>query len=117
MKRFMDPTSLKVLALVPLPTNGSLLNNFQGPVGPSKIRTVEVQGRIDYRISDRDSFYGRYIGNFNNDFVSDLFPSFCPGGSDRAYKRNRRNQNLSLADTHIFSSHMVHAARPGGNPS
>ena len=59
MKRFITPTSLKVLDLVPMPTNGNLLNNFQGPIGPAKIRTDEFQGRIDYRISDHDSFYGR----------------------------------------------------------
>jgi hypothetical protein len=117
MKRFMTPTSLKVLDLVPLPTNGNLVNNFQGPIGPAKIRTDEFQGRIDYRISDRDSFYGRYIGNFNNDFVGDLFPLFGPGGGDRAFKRNRRNQNLSLSETHVFSTSIFNEARAGWNRS
>src|SRR5215472_23505 len=106
MSRFMSPTSLKVLALIPQPTNNNLVNNFQGPVRPSGIRTDELTTRSDYRISNRDSFYGRYIRNFNNDFVGDLFPLFGPGSSDRGYQRNRHNQNVSLSETHIFSSNL-----------
>jgi hypothetical protein len=117
LKRFLNPTSLKVLSLVPAPTNAGLVNNYQGPFSPAKIRTDEFTGRIDYRFSDRDSVYGRYIGNFNNDFVGDMFPLFGPGGSDRSYKRNRRNQNLSLSETHVFSSNVFNEARAGWNRS
>jgi hypothetical protein len=74
MRRFIHPTSLKTLELVPLPTNSALVNNFQGPFNPAKIRTDEVTARLDYRLSDKDSFYGRYLLNFNNDFVETSFP-------------------------------------------
>ena len=117
MRRFIDPTSLKVLDLVPLPTNGALVNNFQGPISPARNITDEVTGRIDYHISVKDTFYGRYIYNFNHDFVGDLFPLFGPGSSDRSYKRNRHNQNLSLSETHIFSSNVFNEARAGWNRS
>ncbi len=117
MSRFISPTSLKVLALVPLPTNNNLVNNFQGPVRPAGIRTDELTTRLDYRISNRDSFYGRYIRNFNNDFVGDLFPLFGPGSSDRGYQRNRHNQNVSLSETHTFSSNIFNEARAGWNRS
>jgi hypothetical protein len=117
LRRFMNPTSLKVLDLVPLPTTPDLVNNFQGPISPSKIRTDEFTGRLDYRISARDSFYGRYIGNFNNDFVGDLFTAFGPGSGDRSFKRVRRNQNLSLSETHIFSPSVFNEARAGWNRS
>lgn len=117
MRRFLFPTSLKVLDLVPPPTNGNLVNNFQGPISGAKIQTDEFQGRIDYKISDHDSFYGRYIGNFNNDFVGDLFPLFGPGSGDRAYQRRRRNQNLSLSETHVFSGSIFNEARAGWNRS
>lgn len=117
MRRFMHPTSLKVLELIPAPTNSALTNNFQGPIGPAKIRTDEVTSRLDYRLSDRDSFYGRYILNFNNDFVGDLFPLFGPGGGDRSFKRVRHNQNFSLSETHVFSSNVFNEARAGWNRS
>ena len=117
MGRFIHPTSQKVLALVPAPTNGALINNFQGPFAPAKIRTDEFTGRVDYRLSDKDSFYVRYIGNFNNDYVGDLFPLFGPGGGDRGYKRRRRNQNLSISETHAFSSAVFNEARAGWNRS
>jgi hypothetical protein len=117
MGRFMSPTSLKVLALIPQPTNNNLVNNFQGPVRPSGIRTDELTTRFDYRISNRDSFYGRYIRNFNNDFVGDLFPLFGPGSSDRGYQRNRHNQNVSLSETHTFSSNIFNEVRAGWNRS
>ncbi len=117
LRRFLNPTSLKILDLVPAPTNAGLVNNFQGPISPAKIRTDEVTARVDFRISDKDSFYGRYILNFNNDFVGDLFPLFGPGSGDRSYKRNRRNQNVSLSETHVFSSNLFNEARAGWNRS
>jgi hypothetical protein len=117
MRRFLDPVSLKVLDLVPLPTNAALVNNFQGPISPARNITNEVTGRIDYQISPKDAFYGRYIYNFNHDFVGDLFPFFGPGSGDRSYRRNRHNQNLSLSETHIFSSNIFNEARAGWNRS
>ena len=117
MKRFFDPVSLKVLDLVPLPTNNALVNNFQGPISPARNVTDEVTGRIDYHISAKDTFYGRYIYNFNHDFVGDLFPLFGPGSGDRSYRRNRHNQNVSLSETHIFSSNLFNEARAGWNRS
>ena len=113
----MDPVSLKVLDLVPLPTNSALVNNFQGPIGGARNITNEATGRIDYQISHKDAFYGRYIYNFNHDFVGDLFPLFGPGSGDRSYRRNRHNQNLSLSETHIFSSNIFNEARAGWNRS
>ena len=117
MRRYMSPTSLKVLDLVPPPTNAGLVNNFQGPIRPAKIVSDEATVRLDYRISDRDSFYGRYIRNFNNDFVGDLFPLFGPGSTDRGFIRKRHNQNLSLSETHAFSSNVFNEARAGWNRS
>jgi hypothetical protein len=117
MKRFCDPVSLKVLNLVPLPTNDALVNNFQGPISPARNITDEVTARIDYHISSKDTFYGRYIYNFNHDFVGDLFPLFGPSSSDRSYRRNRHNQNVSLSETHIFTSSVFNEARAGWNRS
>lgn len=117
LRRFMHPTALKVLELVPAPTNSGLVNNFQGPFSPARIRTDEFTGRVDYRFSDNDSLYARYIGNFNNDLVGDMFPLFGPGSSDRSYKRRRRNQNFSLSETHVFSSNIFNEARAGWNRS
>ena len=117
MSRYMNATSLKALQLVPLPTNNALVNNFQGPISPAGNVTNEVIGRIEYHISEKDTFYGRYIYNFNHDFVGDLFPLFGPGSSDRSYKRNRHNQNLSLSETHIFSSNIFNEFRAGWNRS
>ena len=81
MKRFFDPVSLQVLNLVPLPTNDALVNNFQGPISPARNITDEVTARIDYHISSKDTFYARYIYNFNHDFVGDLFRSSAPAAA------------------------------------
>jgi hypothetical protein len=117
MARFIHPTSAKVLALVPLPTNSALVNNFQGPIGPAKIRTDELTSRVDWRIGAKDSFYGRFIRNVNNDFVGDLFALFGPGSGDRGFKRLRHNHNASLSETHIFSPNIFNEARAGWNRS
>ena len=117
MRRFLHPTSLRVLELVPLPTNSALVNNFQGPISPAEITTDELTARIDWKLSDKDSFYFRYIRNFNNDFVGDLFPLFGPGSGDRSFKRLRHNHNVSISETHIFSSNVFNEARIGWNRS
>ena len=117
MRRFIQPTSAKVLELVPQPNAPGLVNNFQGPFNPAKIHTDEVTARLDYRFSSQDSLYGRYILNFNNDFVGDIFPLFGPGSGDRSYKRVRHNQNFSLSETHVFSSNVFNEARAGWNRS
>jgi hypothetical protein len=117
MRRFIHPTSLKVLELVPLPTNSALVNNFQGPIRPAEITTDELTARIDWKLSDKDSVYFRYIRNFNNDFVGDLFPLFGPGSGDRSFKRLRHNHNVSISETHIFSSNIFNEARIGWNRS
>ena len=49
--------------------------------------------------------------------MGDLFPFFGPGSSDRSYQRNRHNQNVSLSETHIFTSSMFNEARAGWNRS
>ena len=49
--------------------------------------------------------------------MGDLFPLFGPGSSDRSYRRNRHNQNVSLSETHIFSSNIFNEARAGWNRS
>src|SRR5262245_31033306 len=117
MRRFIQPTSAKVLELVPQSNAPGLVNNFQGPFNPAKIHTDEVTARLDYRFSNQDSLYGRYILNFNNDFVGDIFPLFGPGSGDRSYKRVRHNQNFSLSETHVFSSNVFNEARVGWNRS
>jgi hypothetical protein len=117
LSRFISPTSRRVLDLTPLPNNSGLVNNFQGPISPAKITTDELTARIDYRIGAKDSIYGRYIRNFNNDFVGDLFPLFGPGSGDRSFKRLRHNHNVSLSETHVFSSNVFNEARAGWNRS
>ena len=49
--------------------------------------------------------------------MTHLFPLFGPGSSDRSYKRNRHNQNVSLSETHIFSSTVFNEFRAGWNRS
>jgi hypothetical protein len=48
--------------------------------------------------------------------VVDLFSLFGPG-NDRSYRRNRHNQNVSLPETHIFTSSVFNEARAGWNRS
>jgi hypothetical protein len=40
LRRFIQPTSAKVLELVPQPTAPGLVNNFQGPFNPAKIEPM-----------------------------------------------------------------------------
>ena len=97
------PQALKLLPFIPLPNQPGQTLNFIN-TGSSVIDENQYFGRIDERISDKDTVFFRLAmrdANFRNVTINPNFGSL-------GYPTN---QNFVLAETHIFSAHLVNEAR------
>lgn len=106
-KSRVDPISQKLLQYFPLPNFVNRRAGVNFLVTPSDSeRRDQFTGRIDHRISDRGSLFGRY--SFADDAIVNA-----------AYRTNRgqlrpdRSQNLAIGYTHLFSSHLIGESRAG----
>jgi hypothetical protein len=108
----LSPYTAALLAIVPLPDSGSLFDPSNGGTPPNQtfndhnsLGENYGQMRFDQTISDKDSFFARYtIDNaLQNETVGD-FAYFreAPGA---------RNQWITLAENHIFSTALLNTAR------
>ncbi|GAC1356013.1 MAG: hypothetical protein NVSMB3_01860 [Acidobacteriaceae bacterium] len=113
----LDPTALKLAALFPDPNDpaipvwtGATNYNFVYNV-PQQVNSVD--GRIDDKISERDSLFGRYsfLQQHRQDPPWTSNPIAGNGGFATDYRI--RNQGLALGETHVFSSSAVNQARLG----
>lgn len=70
-----SPAAAKILSSTyyPQPTNGNLLNNYQYGQN-TYINGDQGDIKIDYNISDKDRFYGRYSQSFYDNPVNNTFP-------------------------------------------
>src|SRR5262249_43905222 len=98
-RKFLD-------GFVPPPNASEPSINFRGPRASAPIDQDQYIARIDHRFSERNSLYGSYMFNTQAD---NSIPTF---GADTRGNRGRA-QNLSLTDTHIFSTDIVNELRLG----
>jgi outer membrane receptor protein involved in Fe transport len=102
----ISPVAAKVLALVPAPTNGNLVDNFVGN-GSVIYDTNQYDGRVDYYFNDNNRMFGRYDYFASNIVVPSAFGSVIGGPSVDPSLGNGtslgRNQNLVFDFNHIFS--------------
>jgi hypothetical protein len=107
----ISPYTAPLLALVPLPDPGSVFDPVSGNPPVQTLNDHNSLGenygqmRFDQTISDKDSFFARYtIDNaFQNETQQDysFFRFTVPA----------RNQWITLAENHIFSSTVLNAVR------
>jgi hypothetical protein len=93
-------------AWVPLPNANDPGINYRGPRAAAPITQDQYIARIDHVFSERDSINGSYIYNDQSDDTVPTFVWDTRGNAARA-------QNLSLAETHVFSPSVVNEARVG----
>ncbi len=113
----MDPVSLALVNLYPLPLTTGLVNNFTyNPLKTQDNDTFDV--RVDHRFSDDNSFFSRY--SFNN--TNTLIPKGCPtapSGIDpvcdtgRSGTAKQRAQAAQLNDVHVFGPRLVMELKAG----
>jgi hypothetical protein len=92
-----DPVALKIASHLPVPTDpcGRVVYSI-----PSKADEDQAIGRIDWTISSKNSFFGRYfLTDYRNPAVSslnDALLSKTNGNLERA-------QSVTIGDTHTFT--------------
>lgn len=113
-----NPISKKLLDLFPLPNvagsvdvTGVANNYLTNPVEPDTTNQFDV--RIDHRISDSDSIFGRFSYS-NNSLMPPgaIPPPIDSAGFDSGDFRNNA-RNVVIAETHIFTPRTVNELRLG----
>ena len=113
----LDPVGVKLAALFPDPNNplvpvwtGNPNYNFVYNL-PQQVNSMDA--RIDHKISEKDSVFGRYslLKQHRQDAPWTSNPIAGNGGFATDY--NIKNQGIALGETHVFSSTAVNQARFG----
>jgi len=102
-----DPVAVKVMnAVLQKPNQPGLINNFV--LSPSStIPANQYVGRIDTSLSSRDTLFGRYFIEDQNQIVPD--PFYLGGETDNL----SRSQTFVLGETHTFGPTMINEFRVG----
>ena len=111
-----NPTAVKLLALLPLPNrNTDVQNNYIGS-GSSPFNTDELDGRVDYKLSERDTIFGRYSNFWSYLHSPGIYGDVAGGnaiGGGAPATTTSRNQLLSVNYTHTFSPTLLGEFRGG----
>ncbi len=109
---------LNLLNAYPLPTEPGIINNYRrNRAERSNVDSYDV--KIDHKISDRNSFFGRYSFSKNSRIRDNNFPvGTSPNGNDLpsgfgAGDEFGNSRGITLGDTHVFSPTVVNDVRAG----
>ena len=109
----LDPVAVALLARVPNPTSGGLVQNLLA-VGNETNPMDQVTVRIDHRLGGDDNLYGRFTAFNVSDQqpfgTSSLSETLVPGFGRTVSTRSR---NLALGYTHAFTAHVLNETRFG----
>jgi hypothetical protein len=106
----ISPAASNILALLPLPTNSGLVDNFVGN-GSVVFDTNQYDGRLDYYLTDNDRMFARYDYFASNIAVPSAFGNVLGGPSVDSSLGNGisrgRNQNLVFDYNHTFNPNFL----------
>ena len=71
--------------------------------------------RIDHRLSDKDSLFGRFSYEVQPSFIPSPFDDALDGGAFQDGYQNDSYRSVALSETHAFSPSMVNELRFGYN--
>ena len=116
-KSRFDPNAVAVLGLLPLPNTTSsniLQNNWF--VTPNKIFTADqYDGRIDEKISDKDSVWVTYSHVNPVTSATTAFPGPAEGALQVNFATTNPSYMVVSSWTHVFSPHLINEFRFGVN--
>ncbi len=110
----IDPLAARISALFPTPNttlNGS--NFLSEPKKNFDQNNFDV--RIDHKISDKDSLFGRVSYEDQPSFIPSPFNNALDGGSFQDGYQENSYRSAAISETHVFSSNMVNEFRLGYN--
>ncbi len=110
----IDPLAARLSALFPNGTvNVNGLNFLAEPKANLDQNNFDV--RIDHRISDKDSIFGRFSYEDQPSFMPSPFNNVLDGGSFQDGYQDNSYRSLAISEMHAFSSNMVNEFRLGYN--
>ncbi len=103
-----DPVAAMLMALYPAPNlPGSVRNFFYNP--KERVNNNQFSGRLDHRLNDRDSLFGR-ISWFK---AENTLPSPLPAPANNFSIANPSSQSVAFSETHTFGGTRVNEFRFG----
>jgi hypothetical protein len=110
----IDPLAARLSALFPQPNvslNGS--NFLAEPKQSTDQNNFDV--RIDHRIGDKDSIFGRFSYEDQPSFIPSPFDNALDGGSFQDGNQDNSYRSAAISETHAFSATTVNELRLGYN--
>jgi hypothetical protein len=113
----MDPASLKIASLYPATNQpikqGQFPQNDYFMSTPGKLTTDQGDGRVDYRLNDRNSIFGSISWTNTNKSSVQPFAGILDGGDFNGTSEVDLGRNAQLSYTRLWSSAMVSETRVG----
>lgn len=110
----LDPNAVKLLSLMPAPTQAGLNDNFNINRGSSTdVNQFDI--RIDENISSKDSIFGRYSWSRSPSFIPGPFTGYADGGGFGDGDQKVDTQGAAVSYTHTFTPTLINEARVGFN--
>jgi outer membrane receptor protein involved in Fe transport len=106
----IDPVAARILQLMPLP-NATGGNNFIRQPN-TEDESERYLGRVDFRVTDNDNIFGRYIYSDRFRFVPGFFGGILDGTSTSAWGRNYLTSHGAVVGwTKVLGDSLVNEAR------
>ena len=113
-----NPIAQKLLNLFPEPNTAGQFNNFgptnnylSNPVEPNDTNQLDL--RIDHRISDSDSIFGRFSWSNTRDVPPGAIPPPLDAASFASGVFLQKPRNVVVSETHIFTPRLINELRLG----
>ena len=110
----IDPLAARLSALFPPPNTSLSGSNFLAePKKSFDQNNFDI--RIDYNISSRNTFFGRFSYENQPSFIPSPFNNALDGGSFQDGYQENSYRSLALSQTHMFNPKLVNELRFGYN--
>jgi hypothetical protein len=110
----LDPNAVKLLELMPAPTQPGLYNNYNVNRGSSNnVNALDV--RSDQYFSEHDQTFVRFSWAHNPQFIPGPFSGYADGGGFGDGDQEVDTMGAALSYTHSFSPTLINEARIGFN--
>ncbi len=113
----MDPASMKIASLYPHPNQAFAAGNYPQndyyTATPGTLNTDQGDGRVDYRLNEKNSIFGSISWSDTAKASVPPFVGALDGGNFNGSSEVDLGRNGTLSWTHIFSPAIVNEARVG----
>jgi hypothetical protein len=113
----MDPAAAKIAALYPAPNQtilpGNYPNNDYYAVTAGGLRTDQGDGRVDYKIDEKDSLFGSISWSNSSKYNTPPFQGALDGGNFYGASEQDLGRNAQIGYTRIWTPSIISETRIG----